>query len=158
MKPAAWDDDEHGELVDGDHPTGCAWSASSPSASPVASTCTAVNMACMPDAFFFYLSLASPRKALAGREDDEHGELVDGIHPDWLCVERLIAQRNTVSTGHQYLIKCALPGPAGTAVLYGLEQPCLQVRGEHASVCSSCACAARLLQASAVLHLQRPAT
>jgi hypothetical protein len=28
-----------------------------------------------------------------GLEDDEYGELQNGIHPDWLLVERVIAQR-----------------------------------------------------------------
>lgn len=44
------------------------------------------------------------RRAVDGVDE----ELTEGIHPDWLQVERIIAQRTTVR-GLDYLVKCALP-------------------------------------------------
>lgn len=46
--------------------------------------------------------------ASAGRnqDDDEYGELENGIHPDWLLVERVIDKEQAVH-GWKYLVKCA---------------------------------------------------
>ena len=40
-----------------------------------------------------------------GCGDDDQDESVDGIHPDWLVVQRVIAQHNTMRTKQEYLVK-----------------------------------------------------
>ena len=44
------------------------------------------------------------QRRMSGALMDEHDDLVDGVHQDWLVVERVIAQRKTLRR-QEYLVK-----------------------------------------------------